>query len=704
MIAMKGKALLADQIPLDLAEKPDPLKLLDVDDKATVEQFIPEQSHPMSNVAGECRSNLYFGFFFDGTKNNYEKADADKSHSNVVRLYDCFPGRSVPGVLNIGTDWKEPQTPVYPHCYRTYIPGVSSPFSLVKDSGEGLDYTLGAASGRHGERRIAWALIQAVNNVHRFFFKDTPLVSSSETTRLACSLNLDHWYRDEMYSARRSGAPVEGGPSYQSTFLELQKLLKKLQAAVALHRSDQGRPAKCSPVIVKEIHVSIFGFSRGATQARAFTNWFMALCTLDAELCGKAGLTLGGFPVVVDFLGLFDTVASVGLANSFGDAWWGGFLDGHGDWADAEANLRVPDDVRCLHLVAAHEIRRSFPVDSVCHKGHMPTSAREVVVPGVHSDVGCGYCPTEQGRGTDSLGRDMLAHVPLLLMYKEALLAGVPLRFEEADAKARERFEISKDLIEAYNAYIEVCKVKSGTLTEIMREQTKLRIQYCRLRAGTKQQSRIVDTASYGRASNFDKNDLRSAFAELGEEIGAFEQWLASINPSELPDVQPDGFGNDKDNEWKQIAKWWQSADEVPPAVLRLFDDYVHDSRAWFKLSMEPDNERDLRKQLDQWVALLEGEERNVEGRWQSGLTVEQRKVAQEFRLTKQIPLFGNHGRENWKYAGYLRYRKVYAGADAFLISKINAKPGRKMFQLASTSRMKRFNASPSAPQEVSTS
>jgi hypothetical protein len=523
MSEKKGAVYLGDQIPISLAGNPDPRLLLNTSEKLAVEKFIPTQSYPMSQYTTECRSNLYFGFFFDGTKNNYEKANADKSHSNVVRLYDSFPGRSTSGVLNSGTDWKEPATPIYPHCFRTYIPGVSSPFSLVKDSGEGLDYSFGAAGGRHGERRIAWALIQAVNNVHRFFFKDTPLVSSSETTRLACSMDLDHWYRDEMYSARRSEPPADGSPSYQDTYLELQKLLKKLQAAVALHRSDGGkRPAKCSPVIVNEIHVSTFGFSRGATQARAFTNWLIALCTLDAELCGKAGLTLGGFPVVIDFLGLFDTVASVGLANSYGDAWWGSFLDGHADWADAEANLRVSDDVPCVHLVAAHEIRRSFPVDSVYHKGHMPALAREIVVPGVHSDVGCGYCPTEQGRGTDSLGRDMLAHVPLLLMYKEALLAGVPLRLEEADAKAKERFEIAKDLIEAYNAYIAACKVTEGTLTQIMREQTQLRIQYCRLRAGRQAPNRLVDTSSYGRATTFDKNDLRSAFSELEEEIDAF--------------------------------------------------------------------------------------------------------------------------------------------------------------------------------------
>lgn len=40
-------------------------------------------------------------------------------------------------------------------------------------------------------------------------------------------------------------------------------------------------------------------------------------------------------------------------------------FDGHGGWATAE-DLRIPADVRrCVHMVAAHEVRGSFPVDLV---------------------------------------------------------------------------------------------------------------------------------------------------------------------------------------------------------------------------------------------------------------------------------------------------------------------------------------------------
>ena len=57
-----------------------------------------------------CMTNLFFGFFFDGTKNNYIDAESAKNHSNVARLYDCYPGLCVENILPTRTDWKhEPE-------------------------------------------------------------------------------------------------------------------------------------------------------------------------------------------------------------------------------------------------------------------------------------------------------------------------------------------------------------------------------------------------------------------------------------------------------------------------------------------------------------------------------------------------------------------------------------------------------------------
>lgn len=126
---------------------------------------------PEGEPTSSCNTNLFFGFFFDGTRNNYVKANANKSHSNIARLYDCFPGQSVPEVLPQDTDWAHNPTQ-YTNFFRVYISGVASPFKQVNDSGKGFfDATLGGGAGRQSNERIVWALVQAINNVHRFLLK-----------------------------------------------------------------------------------------------------------------------------------------------------------------------------------------------------------------------------------------------------------------------------------------------------------------------------------------------------------------------------------------------------------------------------------------------------------------------------------------------------------------------------------------------------
>jgi len=126
-------------------------------------------------------------------------------------------------------------------------------------------------------------------------------------------------------------------------------------------------------------------------------------------------------------------------------------------------------------------------------------------------------------------------------------------------------------------------------------------------------------------------------------------------------------------------------------AALNFFDNYVHDSHAWFKLSDDyPDNEPELQKKLIQWeqkrlnaLAQREGmRASNGRGHGESqsepqsdGLTPDQRRAAQEYAQTKQTPIMLTSGRESKKFllltlrGGYLRFRKVYAGADGILIS-----------------------------------
>jgi hypothetical protein len=115
------------------------------------------------------------------------------------------------------------------------------------------------------------------------------------------------------------------------------------------------------------IKLYVYGFSRGAAAARTFVRWLSELLPPPAAEGEKPPqcLQTGGMqlPVSVEFLGLLDTVASVGVAHVVPVA------DGHMSWADG--TMELPDDEtygglikKCVHLVSGHEQRLCFPLDS----------------------------------------------------------------------------------------------------------------------------------------------------------------------------------------------------------------------------------------------------------------------------------------------------------------------------------------------------
>lgn len=641
----------------------------------------PREMAPCKDQARSCDTNLFFGFFFDGTKNNYRNATVGKDFSNVAHLYNCFPGQCVKGVLDTNTDWTH-DSAKYEHFFKVYIPGVASPFSSVNDTGEGDHLKYGAAFGKFGERRIIWALVQAINNVHRYFYKKA-LVGQAELNDMYNRIVLNKDARRMMVELNPFSKPIASvtsvAPGSDSTaFIYFQFLLGKLHAAVSQHWSDAqtGKPKKTQPAIVKTIYVSVFGFSRGATQARAFANWFQALCILDSRMCGrKSGTSIGGFNVQFDFLGVFDTVASVGLGNTLGNSFFGRRLDGHSSWADSEENLRVPSGVKCLHLVAAHEIRRSFPLDSISVRGVMPAGCEEIVLPGVHSDVGGGYAPGEQGKGVDSGGADMMLRIPLLMMYKAARLNGVPLKLEHANEEAKDGFKVTPQTITAFNAYVATCVEKQGPIHKIMREQVRKYIEWRVFRRVTGKNS-ILKIQSFFRASVLHQSDIHSASLEFEEELGEFASWLKGKGAKFVPQPQKAGFDNEEKAEWEEMARWWRNLALPQAEVIQFFDEYVHDSRASFKLS-GADNEKELRRDLSEWLKRKSFAENynaaqtEMDAQMADGLDSNKRKAAEDFGKTGRIPRMVNTGREPLGYpvyAGYLRFRKVYGGFDEVLL------------------------------------
>lgn len=265
--------------------------------------------------------------------------------------------------------------------YGIYIPGIGTPFREIGDAGGSLDMI----GGRDGEPRLQWAM------------------------------------------------------------KEVERLIKAAEAR-----------AKNPTNKIRSINIALFGFSRGAALARAFALRIERKARENPSGIGR--LWGGKYPTRLYFMGLFDTVAAVGLSAGARGAvsqypvasaaiassplgtipvLIASNADGHGAWA---SDLRVPAMVeRCVHYCAAHEIRNSFPLDTVLEEGSYPSGCTEVVYPGVHSNVGGGYRPGEGGRNANRFA--MLSLIPLKAMYDEAIKAGVPLvDIHTAESRVKDDF------------------------------------------------------------------------------------------------------------------------------------------------------------------------------------------------------------------------------------------------------------------------
>jgi hypothetical protein len=351
---------------------------------------------------GSCIQKLWFSFFFDGTGNNRDADLGTLKHSNIARLFRVHQEED----RDVGI-------------YRFYIPGLGTYCKEAHDDGGSV---LGYGFGDKGEERLTWAF--ALFN-------------------------------------------------------------EKMKPHIARAHSQINA--------IAEINVAAFGFSRGAALARAFIGRFAERCVQDDK--GNWRLKSGKYIIRIRFMGLFDTVASVGppmAANTtdVSDAARGvshiihsrlngkGYADlrpqllafakgaragadpapgkynGHSGWGE---EMRIPEMVEEVrHFVAAHEIRNSFPLDSVSvlEKGAINKPARfsETVYPGVHSDVGGGYRPGEGGRSERPDRK--LGLIPLADMYSLALAKGVPLLANCAWKKFNhDDFDIEPFFLKTYAHY-----------------------------------------------------------------------------------------------------------------------------------------------------------------------------------------------------------------------------------------------------------
>ncbi|WP_404993004.1 T6SS phospholipase effector Tle1-like catalytic domain-containing protein [Cupriavidus pauculus] len=501
-----------------------------------------------------CPQCITVSFFFDGTGNNMDADTPTGEHSNVARLYRSHYADD---------DIK--------HIYRRYIPGIGTYFRDIGDPGGKMT---GSGMGALGQARLDWA------------------------------------------------------------FKELANLLIRAEA----------RANNPSNKIVK-LRIAIFGFSRGAALARAFARDLQKSCVgsrgnfkVRGGALGTSGKVVkGGYPIEVYFMGIFDTVASVGLPMSTNNApvnrrrsfsWrsalsypYGGMqsdqdlknlafgepgadpspgpADGHGAWGDG---LRIADLVtQCMHMASGHEMRNSFPLDSALDGNQYPLGTHEMVLPGVHSDVGGGYREGEGGKSS------VLAIVPLRIMLERAVAAGVPMRSLSELASADELSDFALDdagrqrydkLLPLWNAYI--AQVPQGlplgkTVLAHMKLYWRFRLSAAvRRSAGanaTQEQKRIQQNES-GFAK--DRAALSTAAKDKSRDYYRLQAQRADAESALSAAQSSPGYANQTDM-WRGMV-----------ADLKKKEEAAHD--AWRKAQARVDgaaNDGDLlenMKEFDAWL------------------------------------------------------------------------------------------------------
>lgn len=507
-----------------------------------------------------CELSLHIGLFFDGTGNNQDwveegfattQRDRHKD-SNVARLFRAYRKDEMAGFCPI------------------YIPGVGTPFDQI---GEAAPSALGAACGAGGDGRINYGLLHVVNAIHSAISPSARLYASEPTVLALCRngrLPTDLPPGDEVSCLARpeDAAALRavnmgsvGGLLLDAAGHAPQRTLFLRRACAQIAHKMKVNP---KPQI-SEIFIDVYGFSRGAAAARTFCNWLLELFDGDS-LCGR--------PARIRFLGLFDTVASVGVPA------WTGVAAGHLSWADAHRLRIAPQVKNCVHFVAMHENRASFPVELVRERGELPARCHEFMFAGMHSDVGGGYTPQEQGKGPCGGDDEKLSQLPLEAMYAASRQALVPVRKDLAATRAHDPFAVADTLRQVCAAFMAE-RQATRTLRDWLLDYQVWRYQSL---------AHMADLGWHARADSVDRDDILGASKELMRDLEALAH-LASL-PSEhhrdrrTPDPVEQRararvlrMGPEAQGIYRQLL----AAPPLSAAAASLFADYCHDAFAAFR-------------------------------------------------------------------------------------------------------------------------
>ncbi len=455
----------------------------------------------------DCKKPVWISCFFDGTGNNYGEDGKGEMKPDLTKYSNIAK-----------LSWfAHPKNNKKTRIYNFYAPGVGTPFPEIGDSGQHVHKAIGMANAGFGQARLDWMFTQ-VNN--------------------AISKHMPH---------------------------------------------------------VSQINVAIFGFSRGAALARAFVHRLGQECKKSGDdlLWTKgAGVVLPSLSklpkLVIYYLGILDTVASVGYGGSDVEnlvrRGLPGLLrpllalsalvqfnkideGGHYGWAQ---DISIPKYVRhCDHFIAAHEVREKFPSDSTRIERQVPFNVREMLYPGMHSDVGGGYARNDQEGRTN-----MLANIVLCNLYFSAYARGVPFKTpQQIQVDVGAQFEISADLENAFKQYWSMVPAYS-TLEEGIVAHMQLYYHWRRGRTIRLKTKLLAPSGGVDPWMKITDEEWEADVQSIANRCQSF-RLIRTIHAFEEAIYQA----------WRGELRQKLQKDELK-LFDHFFDTYVHDSIAGFKKQM----------------------------------------------------------------------------------------------------------------------
>ncbi|MCH7395262.1 DUF2235 domain-containing protein [Acinetobacter dispersus] len=476
----------------------------------------------------DCSDVVHISVFFDGTGNNKDADEEKKKWSNPARL------------------WRNARTLLDEHKKEG------------KDSSNYAIYVSGVGTRFNGELNIFQRAL-AIMQDHSGFGLG---VGTGGTRRLDYGEGQLNDALKQVMIINAKKAEIDTGKYANEkkvySFAEVDNSLKQ-------HR------------LIKKINISTFGFSRGAALARAFTNQFMWQCESD---CNGLTYGTGKYPIEFKFMGIFDTVASFGLPAT----------NLNNNLTFEGRDMVIDERVKmCVHHVAGNELRFAFPVDLI-HKenGQIANSNwKELVYPGMHSDVGGGYTPGSQNVN------DNFARIPLKDMLEDAVSAGVRMfdydqLKEKYGALFAEQFEIQNETQRLYDAVKAQMPATGKVQDQII---TSMKVYYSAYGALAKQKTTSV--SQQARSDNKIREFIPIGPSDMATEIERLDK-LRKLTESKSPGginifrlLSPVSKAYEY---YLGIADWqfqsWENGST--PEIMDFYQNYIHDSKYGFISNAEP--------------------------------------------------------------------------------------------------------------------